>query len=31
LNANRNTVGARLSQMAEKGEITKASKGYAAT
>jgi DNA-binding IclR family transcriptional regulator len=30
LNANRNTVGPRLSQMVKKGEITKASKGYAA-
>ena len=29
LNANRNTIGARLSQMVKKGEITKASKGYA--
>ena len=30
LNANRNTVGPRLSQMVKKGEIIKASKGYAA-
>jgi predicted HTH transcriptional regulator len=30
LNANRNTIAARLSQMVKKGEITKASKGYAA-
>jgi Fic family protein len=29
LNANRNTTAARLSQMVKKGEITKASKGYA--
>jgi DNA-binding IclR family transcriptional regulator len=29
LNANRNTIAARLSQMVKQGEITKASKGYA--
>jgi len=30
VNANRNTIATRLSQMAKEGEITKASKGYAA-
>jgi predicted HTH transcriptional regulator len=30
INANRNTIATRLSQMAKDGEITKASKGYAA-
>jgi hypothetical protein len=30
LSANRNTIATRLSQMAKEGEITKASKGYAA-
>jgi predicted transcriptional regulator len=30
LNANRNTIATRLSQMVKAGEITKASKGYAA-
>jgi hypothetical protein len=29
LNANRNTIATRLSQMVKQGEITKASKGYA--
>jgi len=29
LNANRNTIASRLSQMVKTGEITKASKGYA--
>jgi hypothetical protein len=29
LNANRNTTATRLSQMVKKGQITKASKGYA--
>jgi predicted HTH transcriptional regulator len=30
LNANRNTIATRLSRMAKEGEVTKASKGYAA-
>jgi hypothetical protein len=30
LNANRNTIATRLSQMAKEGEVAKASGGYAA-